>query len=188
MTDPLPQLIGQFGLSTISGFAGWWVNLGQALIRDSSRFTHAFVIVSSEHVVEARPGGAKLTPLTHYTTGSKAAETVISTLELTPVQQNRIAQEALKLVGVPYSFADYLSLALDHLGFRPKWLRKRIKDSGRLICSQLVDLCMLRAGIHLFDDGRDPGDISPGDLADFLIRRHHSIPVPLRATETKEKS
>jgi hypothetical protein len=33
-----------------------------------------------------------------------------------------------------------------------------------MICSQLVDEAYLRAGVHLFDDGRDPGDVTPGDL------------------------
>jgi hypothetical protein len=43
-----------------------------------------------------------------------------------------------------------------------------IADSGHLICSQLVDLCYLRAGAHLFDDGRLPGDVTPGDLWKLL--------------------
>lgn len=165
MTD----LTGQFGLSTISGRVGWWVGLGQFLVGDGSRFSHAFVVVG-DHVVEGMPGGAKLTPLRYYTTGAKAPVTVFSHLPLTPLQRISIVKEAISLVGTPYSFADYLAIALDHWGIRPKWLRRYIANSGHLICSALVDRVYARAGIQLFDDGRDYGDVSPGDLADYLIR------------------
>jgi hypothetical protein len=37
-----------------------------------------------------------------------------------------------------------------------------------MICSQLVDRCYDIAGVHLFDDGRKPGDVSPGDLSRCL--------------------
>ena len=40
-----------------------------------------------------------------------------------------------------------------------------------MICSQLVDQCYLEAGIHLYDDGRDPGDVTPADLAELVSER-----------------
>jgi hypothetical protein len=33
-----------------------------------------------------------------------------------------------------------------------------------MICSQLVDQCYQDAGVHLFADGRWPGDVTPADL------------------------
>jgi hypothetical protein len=36
------------------------------------------------------------------------------------------------------------------------------------MCSQLVDLSYHEAGVELFDDGRIPGDVSPGDLLDLI--------------------
>lgn len=164
MTD----LTGQFLLTTIDGRLGWLVGLGQFLIGDSSRYSHAAIVVGDQ-VVEAMPGGAILTPLAHYTAGPKAAVTVISDLPLTDTQRLAIADAAVSLTGTPYSFADYLALALDHWGLRPRRLRRYIADSGHLICSALVDTCYRRAGISLFTDGRDPGDVTPGDLAGYLI-------------------
>lgn len=166
---------GQFGLTTIGGRVGWWVGLGQFLIGDASRFSHAFTCVGNGEVVEAMPGGARLSPLSMYTEGPKAAVTVFSDLNLTDGQRATIAATARALVGTKYNFLDYLVIALDHWGIRPKRLRKYMADRGHLICSQLVDLCFMRADIHLFQ-GVDPGDVTPGDLADYLIRYRKDLP------------
>lgn len=166
---------GQFGLTRIGGRVGWWVGLGQFLIGDASRFTHAFVVVGDD-VVEAMPGGALITPLALYTEGPKAQDTILSALELTPGQAAAVVVAAQTLVGTPYSFLDYLALALDHWGFQPRWLRKFITDKGHMICSQLVDEVYRRARIQMFDDGRLPQDVTPGDLADYLIRYRRSAP------------
>lgn len=164
----MDALTGQYGLTKIRGRVGWWVGLGQFVIGDASAFTHAFVVVGKD-VVEAMPSGAQLTPLSVYTDGARAKDTVFSDLDLTDTQRAVICSAARDLIGTPYSFADYLALALDHWGIRPKWLRRYIADSKRLICSALVDHVMLQAGVHLFSDGRDPGDVTPGDLANNLI-------------------
>jgi hypothetical protein len=66
--------------------------------------------------------------------------------------------------GIKYSFADYLALALAHLGLRPKWLRNYIAKSNRQICSQLADYELCAVGYHVFDDGRLPQDVTPGAL------------------------
>lgn len=157
---------GDYGLSQIQNrFTHWWVNIAQALTGDSSRYTHAFVYVGGGMVVEAQPGGAILAPLSKYS----PIEYIHSDLELTDQQRADIVKAALSLVGTPYSFVDYLQLALLHFGIKWDWLRKRIADRGHMICSQLVDECYLRAGVHLFDDGRWPQDVTPGDLLYVLI-------------------
>lgn len=161
------DLTGQFGLTKIGGRVGWWIGLGQFLLGDASTLTHAFVVVG-DHVVEAMPGGAILTPLSYYTDGSKAQDTVFSNLRLTDEQKTAVAREALDLVGTPYSFADYLSLALAHWRIRPRWLRDYIADAGHLICSALVDRAYARAGVQLFADDRPYGDVTPGDLTRCL--------------------
>lgn len=171
------DLTGQFGLTVMAGHAGWWVNLGQALLGDASRYTHAFVVIGDD-VVEAMPGGARLTPLTKYTSGPRSPNTVISRLELTDEQRAAIVLAAGSLVGTPYSFLDYLALALAHLHIQPAWLREYIRSKGHMICSQLVDEAFRRAGIHLFDDDRLPQDVTPGDLADYLIRNRSTPPCP----------
>jgi hypothetical protein len=61
---------------------------------------------------------------------------------------------------------DYLALALLHLHLpAASWVRKRVKSSGHMICSQLCDAVYRRAGIELFTDGRLEGDVMPADLA-----------------------
>ncbi len=48
---------------------------------------------------------------------------------------------------------------------RPRWLLDYVAGTGHMICSQLVDQSYLDAGVHLAEDGRFPGDVTPGDLA-----------------------
>lgn len=173
------DMTGQFGLSRIGGFIGVLVNIGQAIIGDGSRYTHAFMIVGDQ-VIEAMPGGARITPLAFYLTGHHEATTVVSDLTLTIEQQIEITEIALDLVGTPYSFLDYAALALRHWGFQPRWLLRYLASTKHMICSQLVDEVYRRAGIHLFKDGRPPQYVTPGALADYLIRnRSVSWPRPL---------
>jgi len=46
----------------------------------------------------------------------------------------------------------------------PAAVRRRLANPKRLECSQLVDAAYLEAGVHLFSDGRIPGDVAPSDL------------------------
>lgn len=159
---------GTFGLSTIGGFTGFWVGLGQYIIGDGSRFSHAFIVLDDNMVMEARPGGAKMVPLSRY------PNAVFSRIPLTDEQRAKIVQEARLLEGTPYSFLDYLALSLVHFGFKAKRLRKYIQNRRHMICSQLVDHVYQKAGVQLFDDGRLPQDVTPGDLANMLIERDWS--------------
>lgn len=150
---------GDIGLSTISGTLGAWLNLGQSVIRDSSRFTHSFVYVGYGEIVEAMPGGAR-----RVTVNARPDAFYFSPKSLTDDERWNIADAAYGLVGTPYSFLDYLSLGLAHYKIRPPWIKNYVHSKGHMICSQLVDEAYLRAGVHLFDDGRIPGDVTPGDL------------------------
>ncbi|MFE0326307.1 hypothetical protein ACFW08_05760 [Streptomyces sp. NPDC058960] len=154
-------MLGDFALTKIRGLAGAFVNAGQHLVGDGSPVQHAFVYVGDGQVVQAMPGGAELIPL------EEASEPVLwssGRIPLTAADRVRICGAARGLVGTPYSFLDYASIALAYYRIRPAWVRDFVADSGHLICSQLVDEAYLRAGVHLFDDGRIPGDVTPGDL------------------------
>jgi hypothetical protein len=59
---------------------------------------------------------------------------------------------------------DYAALGLWHYGIRAPWLRRRIQDSGHMICSQMTDHLLCKVGFHLFDDGRLPQDVTPGAI------------------------
>lgn len=155
-------LPGDVGFATIPGRVGAWVNLGQALLRDSSRWSHAFLVLDNGECVEAMPSGARIVPLASRIGSYDYA---YARLPLDKVQRTEIAKIGRDLEGTPYSFADYAALAAWewHLPFRNR-LRKFVSSSGHMICSQLVDYALCRVDYHLFDDGRLSQDVTPGDL------------------------
>jgi hypothetical protein len=164
IADKMNLKPGDLGFTRITGFTGFWVNLGQALTGDSCRFTHVFVVMDDDTVLEAMPSGARYAPLDReYKT-----DVVYARLPLTDEQRAKVVTEARRLMaqpgGIPYSFTDYLALALKHFGINAKWLRKYIQNSGRMICSQLADYLLSHSGFKVFDDGRLHQDVTPGDL------------------------
>ncbi|MET9816884.1 hypothetical protein [Streptomyces sp. NPDC006355] len=162
MTEPRP---GDFGLTKISGLSGAFVNAGQWFVGDFAPVQHALVYVGNGMVVQAMPSGAELVsleearPVVKWSTGL---------VDPTEGQRINIRIEALSLVGTPYSFLDYLSLALKRLGVPSKLIRERVASSGHLICSQLVVEAYRRAGVELFGPDTFPGDYTPGDLWNLL--------------------
>lgn len=87
-------------------------------------------------------------------------------LPLAPEQREEVSRLALSLIGTPYSFVDYLALALWEwrIPFVSRLVRGYVTRSSRMICSQLVDYVLCRVGFHLFADGRLPQDVTPGQL------------------------
>jgi uncharacterized protein YycO len=152
---------GDFALTKIPGAVGFGIKVGQWLNGDGAPVEHALVYVGNGQIVQAMPSKAELIPL------EEAPEPVVwstGKILLTDRTRAAIAANARSLVGTPYSFADYGSLALARFHVRPSWVTDFVADTGHMICSQLVDEAYLRAGVHLFDDGRIPGDVTPGDL------------------------
>lgn len=150
---------GDIGLTRIGGLLGFFVSLGQHLAGDSSRYTHAFLVLDDETVIAAQPGGARIDPISDYENKS-----IYLQRDLTDDQRAIIVSEARLLEGLPYSFLDYLAIALARFGIKPKWLKKYIANTGHMICSQLCDEVYRKAGINLFNDGRLPQEVTPGDL------------------------
>jgi cell wall-associated NlpC family hydrolase len=173
VTDIQP---GDFALVPIRGSVGFMIRVGQWLNGDGfGKFEHAFIYIGGDQIVQAMPGGAQRVPLEEW--GDRALWS--SNLDfggepdehgpLTGTERSRIVTSALTYVGVPYSFLDYLSIALARLGLRPRWLKRYIASTGHMICSQLVDQCYQNAGVKLFSDGRLPGDVTPADLAELIF-------------------
>lgn len=161
MTEPLS---GDFGLTKIRGLAGAFVSFGQWFVGDFAPVQHALVYVGDGWVVQAMPSGAELIRL------NQASPVVKWSTGLVPLgagEREVICREAVQLVGTPYSFLDYVSIALERFGIRPKFVRDMVASSERLICSQLVELVYERAGVDLFP-GSWPGDCTPGDLYHLL--------------------
>jgi hypothetical protein len=167
----MPQL-GDFGVVRGSGFVDWAIRWCT-----QSSVNHAFLCVGNGQIVEAESNGAILSPVDKY--GDRA---IWSSLDLDDAKRQRIGDAGRKLDGTPYGYLDILAIGIYQRRFgrvlRPlaRWAAKRIESTHTLICSQLVDQAYLMAGVHLFDDGRLPGLVSPGDLLD-LIQAHDTTGV-----------
>jgi hypothetical protein len=168
---------GSFFLTRIPGPVGFLIGVGQALAGDPSRYSHGGIILDADGtILEAEPGGARIGNISEYagrplliSDGPVKSWRAAHPERLFPATEDEVREEvvaeARKLVGVPYSALDYFALAALHLHLPSRWIRQRVESSGHLICSALVDRVYMNAGIHLFDDGRLPGDVMPSDLA-----------------------
>lgn len=157
MTELRP---GTIGFSTIGGSVGWLVRLGQFVIADDCRYSHVFVVLDGNQVLEAMPRGARFRQLT---TEDIAASSFWE-FPLTERERSWLMFEASMLEGTKYGFSAYLNLALIRLGLRSRRLERYLKSNRRLICSQLADWLLHKAGYQVFNDGRLPHEVSPGDL------------------------
>jgi len=150
---------GDYGVVRTSG---WAARLIQTVTR--STYNHAFVFVGGDAVVEGRPSGAG------YASAASYRDILWSTIPLTPQERVSIVTAATHYLGTPYSWVDCVAIGLtDIFGWHvPEVVRKRLNRRDRMMCSQLVDSAYLAAGVHLFADGRVPGDVSPADLAGIV--------------------
>ncbi len=153
---------GDYFLVRMHGVLGWLIGLGQFLIGDASRYSHAGIVLDDGTAIEAAPFGARRRDLTQLVLSHP--EVYFSRLPLTEEQREAVVARAKRMEGRRYSYAAYLAIALARWGFRPVRLRRYIEDSGRIICSAAVDEAYQQCGIHLFDDGRWLHEVTPGDL------------------------
>jgi uncharacterized protein YycO len=163
---PVPQP-GDIGLTSITGPVGWLIKIGQWLNGDGfGAFQHAFIVLPGARLIEAMPGGAIVDSLSKY---DDREVLYVSPADLDPAQRKAIVDCALKYQGVPYSFLDYLALALHRFHIPVPGLRRWIESRKSMICSQLVDRAYLDAGQRLFTDGRWEGYVTPMAIANELI-------------------
>lgn len=165
---PLPGEIGVVATKhggLMDKFASWAIRWGT-----HSPVNHAFLYVGGGQIIEA-VRHVQLSPWDSY------PGTIWSgSMGLDPVLLSSIAADARGYLGESYNVLDILAIALaqsrlGHLVDGDEWWVKRLSDDHHLICSQLVDQAYLDRGVHLFNDGRLPGLVSPGDLLDY-IREH----------------
>lgn len=169
--------VGDVGFYVIAGRVGGVVSFGQwlidavALLRgrpvEGSWFTHAYIVVAKlpggdAEILEAMPGGARRVRIGGG--GRIGPGYGYARVPLTDTQRAAIPRVADALVGTPYSLLDYVSIAMLHLGLPRALVAGRVRDSGHMICSQLVDYLLCRVGLHLFADGRVSQDVIPGAL------------------------
>lgn len=199
-TDITTVKPGMFGLSVIGGKVGKLVRLGQRIVeRQDYTYTHAFLVVDNNRVIEAEPGGATFAPLEKY---ADREDVVFSDLPVSlavaegmaqwrtigytfpesdaaqtyeGILRRRVVAFGQQCEGVEYNYLDYFALALERMHIHLGFVQHRVERQDRMICSQLVDWAYQQVGIHLFDDGRMPFDVTPGDLEGFL-RDHSGLP------------
>lgn len=140
-----------------------------------SEYNHAFVVIDKGLITEAAMHGVTVTPLSKYTHSDVMSSN--GCFKISGPERQIIVTKALSLVGRGYNFLDILSIAILQIGwverrvrlheegFLLRWVRHRVESSRRLICSQDADETYRLAGLHIFDDGRIPMDVTPGDLA-----------------------
>ncbi len=181
------MLPGAFFMRRIEGWTGRWVSAAQAFVRGGSNFTHAGIILDDGQIIEAEPGGANIktieslysyepvmvsdAPMQRWLDTTVFPQYLGAREEMEWAKRAEIVNKARYLEGIGYSFLDYLALALAEFKL-PGWtfVRDRVESSKRLICSALVDRAYSWGEVHLFDDGRLPGDVTPWDLENYVLR------------------
>ncbi len=167
MTEYLP---GDFVIVPMHGMAGKLIKFGEWLDGDGFKnYEHAEILVNPTQTMGAYPGGAGLRslPATTWQNGWLWSTGVIHP---SLAQRKIIIDTAMSLRGTPYSPADYFALVAHRLHLPGgSLLKDYVGSSKHLICSQLVDYCYMKAGVHLFNDGRWPGYVTPEDLANVLL-------------------
>jgi cell wall-associated NlpC family hydrolase len=157
--EPRP---GDFFLAKSDGFRGFVFRMAQVLTGEPSEYSHAGIVLDNRLYIEARPGGAALEPLDKLWSRRALA---FSQNDLTDDERWRIVEIARTFIDTPYSWLHFAVLAGKTIHVNTSRLEQRVLNHGGMICSALVDEIYTRAGVHLFSDGRAPGDVSPGSLA-----------------------
>ena len=165
VTEYTPR-VGDYFLTGLPGVAGLLIRIGQAVMGDWSRYTHAGtyvgVVDGVRSCVEATGQGLKLVPLADVLQRPLLAW---STDDIPEDARALIATLALADLGAAYGWLTYAQLVADQFGLKATRLRAYVATSTNRICSQSVDYYRMVAGVHMFNDGRQPGDVSPGNLA-----------------------
>ena len=182
---------GDIGLVNIVGDVGFLIRLAQWLNGDmkflggffksfwrgvvkKQGVSHAFIYTGPDgplvaNIVEAEPGGAKRGNYHEY------SDVVWSSglFNLTDAQRTAIVNSAVGFLGTPYSFLDYLSLALKRFHIPFPWLNAYIRSDKHVICSQLVAACYYDAGAAFWPQWT--GDCDPEDIAKVFADREAAL-------------
>lgn len=163
---------GDIGFTNISGAAGALIWAGQKIVdatsEEESKFKHVLVVVSNTggkiRIVQAMPNGAECIEIgeEHWSPHFVYIRPRYSPHGMEMAE--RVAAAAMNYVGTPYSFLDYAAIAGLHLGIKNGPIRRYVKSTGHMICSQLADQAMTDAEWHVFTDGRLSQDVTPAAL------------------------
>jgi hypothetical protein len=157
---------GDIAACSAGGWPGRIVHLLQLLAGGGkySKYQHVIVYLGNGMVLQAEPGGSRIVPFTarKYMLWSSGI------IRIPDEARARVPELAAAMEKIPYSYLDYLSVALHRLHIGAKRLRNFIRDTGHMQCAQLADEFMRRLGVHLYTDKRWEGDVIPCDIARLL--------------------
>lgn len=94
-------------------------------------------------------------------------------IQMTPVQRSGIVGWCEAHPRVRYSWLDYEAIALHALHVPAPGLKDFIGSTARMICSYYTDKGLSSNGVHLFQDQRWEGYVTPLDLAELLEAKAH---------------
>lgn len=170
---PLMPQPGDIALTQIHGPVGLGIRAAQYLLGDGfADFEHALQYLGDGQIIEAEPGGARIAELTEYDPAT------LVWLRCPDQYRNAVVAAARGMEHTPYSFLDYDAIALHHFHIPAPGLQHYIASTGHMICSQLVDEAARRGGWQLFDDGRWPGYVIPGDIWGLIQKQNAASPPP----------
>jgi len=151
---------GDFGVVATTGFVAWAIR-----VVTRSPYNHAYGYIGDGMIVEAQPGGAKISPLAKY----DGRPQLRSQLALDPLRTVRVVRAYKEQVGIEYGFFDVAAIALSSIGI----VTSKLTDDDSVFCSQLIAIGLHKGGVKFGTDKR-PNRITPGDLANIILKQ----PVP----------
>lgn len=156
---------GTIGMTYSYGFTAFRAALGQALINESSAYSHAFIVLNDEEIIEPWPSGARLSSLDDYEDEYVAFAFLP---DLSQQQCSAVAAAALSLDGIGYGLLDHLALAAHRYGWRVPHVIRRMANTRKLLPAHFIAETYRRAGLDLMP-GFALGDIALGDLGTTMI-------------------
>lgn len=156
--------IGDFALVRTSGFEGRIIRAGT-----DSWYNHALLYVGDGRAIQAQPHGAEICAVADWSHPQYRIAWSTGLINPTYEQRKAIAAWGTAQKGVPYGWLDIAALSAKTFHISVPYFNQVIENEKRLICSQLVDKAYELAGVHLFEDGRLTGDVTPGDLWNLLL-------------------
>lgn len=186
LAEPRP---GDFVCLPVSGGFGWGIEVGSYLAQRLEHVTnsrlqaydHAEVFVGqadangphgytySAYPDALQPGKSGKRPLPCPSAQLPGSIWSSGIIKLTDSQRSGIIGWCAEHPRVGYSWPDYAAIGLHAAGVNANWLREYIVGTTSMICSYYTDRSYSEGGnVHLFDDGRWEGYVTPLDLALLL--------------------
>lgn len=161
---------GDFRVVPVGGWGGLGIEVGQFANGEGwTRHDHAEVYLGDGQTASAYPGGGGIRSYVEVA-GAVWSSGVIP---LTDEQRIGIVGWCREHPDVGYSGLDYLALTLHRLGSGDPALRRYIASTGHMICSAYTDAAYNHGGgVHLFQDGRWEGYVTPAALAALTVARN----------------